>query len=224
MQLSLDLPRPPGMTAEPRSFEDEAAEDNYHALLSELRASAASEALIDEVHEIRTDSAKKEAFAEAVWEGMATKYEMAKLHFAVDVLLQGSMGSLGVLARGVGAARGGTVTLYHGTTRSTAWNIMRGGFKTGLGDAVFFAEEASVAERFGRQAMFRRGASSGSLLILRVPESMMGSFARAPIGSYAAARGGAEHGFELILFREGLPAFNAAIKDGTIFMDMVRIP
>jgi hypothetical protein len=52
----------------------------------------------------------------------------------------------------------------------------------------------------------------------------MGSFARAPIGAYAAARGGAEHGFELILFRESLPAFNAAIKNGTILTDVVRIP
>jgi RHS repeat-associated protein len=116
MPLTLDLPRPPGMTVEPRSFEEEALEDDYYALLFELRASAATAELIAEVHAIRTDPAKKEAFAEAVWGGMVTKYEMAKLGLAADLLLQGSLGTLGVLVRGVGAARGGArVTLASGT-------------------------------------------------------------------------------------------------------------
>jgi hypothetical protein len=109
IQLSLDLPSAPGTTAKQRSLELDEAEWEYDALLGELRASAAADALVDEVRGIRTDPAKRDEFAQALWGHFSTKYEMAKLRLGVDLLMQGSLGVLGILAspgRGVSAASG----------------------------------------------------------------------------------------------------------------------
>jgi len=92
------------MTVEPRSLEMDEAEWEYDTLLIALQASAAAGDIVDDVREIRTDPAKRDAFAQALWGHFGTKYEIEKLRLGVDLLLQGTLGTLGVLVRGVGAA------------------------------------------------------------------------------------------------------------------------
>jgi RHS repeat-associated protein len=90
IQLHLSHPATPGTTAG-RSPELEEAEEEYDALLAELRASAAADAAMDEVREIRTDPAKRTAFAEALWVPFYEKYQIAKLRLGADLLVQGSL-------------------------------------------------------------------------------------------------------------------------------------
>jgi hypothetical protein len=138
------------------------------------------------------------------------------------MLIASMIGPAGAERIGAAFAEGGFVLLYHGTTRSAASRIAAGGFRPGKDGAVFFAESQRVADVFASMAVEARGARSGSVLILRVPTSMLQNMSRGPIGYYRGARWGAELGFERILSGDGVSAFNAAMGDGTIGFDIVR--
>jgi hypothetical protein len=225
LQLSLDLPAAPGMTAE-RPADLGEAEWEYEALLSELTASAVADAVVDEVKEIRTDPIKKDEFAQAFWGHFVAKYEAEKLRLGVDLLVQGGLGTLGVLARGIGAAEGGIVTLYHGTTPSAASRIVQTGFRLGKDGAVFLAEDFSTAASFAREAAAKRGATGATVLRLTMPESVAAGLERGTLGAFRGApmldiSGGT--GYERILLGGQLRGFNGAMQSGVIQVQRLRL-
>ncbi|NUQ78995.1 MAG: hypothetical protein HUU21_36190 [Polyangiaceae bacterium] len=150
IQLSIDLPKPPGMTVEARTFEEEALEDEYYALLVELRASAKTDALIDEVHEFRTDPAKREALAQSLWGQFATRYEIEKLRLGLDLLLQGTVGAI------VGAvvARGGS------TASSYVYQLV-----DDAGEAVYYGMTNNPMVRLAQHARRTLGPFRGMQVI-----------------------------------------------------------
>jgi hypothetical protein len=174
------------------------------------------------VNALRTDPVKRAEFAEALWGPIATQYQVDKLRLGFDLLLQGSLGVVfGAIAGGAEAAEGGTVTLYHGTTRSAASRILQTGFRLGKDGAVFFAEDFATAEQFASEMAARRLASA-TVLRLRVSSSIALQLQRGVIGefrglSFVDVPGGT--GFERILLRESLGEFNAAMKSGAISVD-----
>jgi hypothetical protein len=223
VELTLDLPAPPG-TIKERSPEYGDAEWEYDSLLMELTAEANAFAVDQEVWEIRNDPVKRVAFAEALWVPFYERYQMENLRLGVDLLMQGTLGVLAVLAPGAAALEGGIVTLYHGTTRSAASRILANGFRAGSDGAVFFAEDFATAEHFASVISRERGAAA-TVLRLRVPSNVASQLQRGVIGEFRGLRfvdlpGGT--GFEQILLGESLGGFNAALKSGSI--QVGRIP
>jgi len=124
-----------------------------------------------------------------------------------------------LLRLGGGAAQGGFVTLYHGTTRAAAMRIAGNGFKAGFDGAVFFAEDFATASEFAKMAAVERGATSAMVVRLQVPKNIAAALERGVIGEFRGApfvdiAGGS--GFEQILMREELTEFNSAMKSGVI--------
>ena len=115
-----------------------------------------------------------------------------------------------------------TVAVYHGTTTSAARNILSGGFRGGVDNAVFFGEEYSTAAAFGELRVAETGARSGQVLRFTMPQSLAGDLGlttRNVLGEFRAAApidipGGS--GFERILSGGNIDAFNQALRNGQI--------
>jgi len=148
LQLSLDLPTAPGTTVERPSDLGE-LEWEYEALLSELTTSAAADALVDEVWEIRTDPVKKDEFAQALWGHFVTKYEEAVLRLGVDLLVQGGLGVLVSLV-----ARGGT------SSSSYVYQLV-----DDAGEPVYYGISNNPVTRLGRHALEPPGPFRGMQVI-----------------------------------------------------------
>jgi RHS repeat-associated protein len=138
------------------------------------------------------------------------------------------------LAKAIGSGGAdGTVTLFHGTTRSAAWRIMAEGFRSGPDGAVFLAEDLATAEDFGDVAVRNRLAASGTVLKLEVPKSLAadlnqtGDLFRSRVGAFRGITrqfeipGGS--GFEHVLLEDGLDRFNAGMKSGAIRVTPLRL-
>jgi hypothetical protein len=223
VELTLDLPAPPG-TIKERSPEYGDAEWEYDSLLMELTAEANAFAVDQEVWEVRNDPVMRVAFAEALWVPFYEKYQMEKLRLGVDLLMQGTLGTLGILAAGTEIAEG-TITLYHGTTANAASRIVRNGFRLGKDGAVFLAEDFSTAREFARLARSERGAAAATVLRLTMPESVAAGLERGTLGAFRGAPaldipGGT--GYERILLGGQLSKFNGAMQSGVI--QMQRLP
>jgi hypothetical protein len=132
-----------------RSLELDEAEWEYDTLLLELRASADADAGLDYVTDLRTDPAKREAFALVLWGPFYEKYELEKLRLGMDLLVQGS---LGVLV--------GLVTTEGVTASSYVYQLV-----DDSGEAVYYGITNNPVVRLGQHARRARGPFRGMQVI-----------------------------------------------------------
>jgi RHS repeat-associated protein len=138
------------------------------------------------------------------------------------------------LLRGAAKSADDAVRLFHGTTGSRASRIVGNefyptrGFRPGGDGAVFFAEDASTAFHFGREAAAGTGARSVTAIEFTMPRSLaqdLGLLNRNVLGEFRGAcpldiPGGT--GFERIMTGGNIDAFNQALRNGTISTRRLR--
>ncbi len=150
---------------------------------------------------------------------IVTPGAVGALSKAAKALRAGSLLFGGAPEAAAQAAEEGTITLYHGTTRAAATRIIDRGFRPGYDGAVYLGEDLATANYFATEAVAERGAISGTILTLRVPQSLASSFGMGLIGEARGARfvdipGGT--GFERIVAGDALDALNSGIRNGLI--------
>ena len=139
---------------------------------------------------------------------------------AIDVAVQS--------ARPLESLAAEELILSHGTTRSSAERILKRGFKPGIGNAVFFAEDSTTATYFASERAFKTGTDKVMQLKFRVPRSLAEELGieRGVIGEYTGLKPAdlpmGSSGYELILHGANVQAFNAAVASGKI--SVTRIP
>jgi RHS repeat-associated protein len=108
------------------------------------------------------------------------------------------------------------ITLYHGTTGNAASRIVKKGFRQ---RNTFFAEEHATAAHYGIVKAGETGARSITVIAFRVPRMFVERMRRGVIGEYLDIRFddiANSSGYERVLSSRDVPAFNAAMADGTI--------
>jgi RHS repeat-associated protein len=119
------------------------------------------------------------------------------------------------------------VSVFHGTTRSTAWKIKKAGFRPAR-DGLFLAEDTGTGLFFGKQAVYNRGARSGTLIELRMKKSTLERLSvRERIGQRRAVRGYFDDvetttGFERVLDPRQTAELNKAIQEGEVELNFTR--
>lgn len=116
--------------------------------------------------------------------------------------------------------------LYHGTSSNRASKICTNGFRIGIDNAIFFAEEAKSAEYFALTTKIPRGQmlpQSFTTIIFDIPTELameLGLFKRYLIGEYRQAPSiqPGESPYERILIgQERIQIFNDNLKNHRIY-------